>query len=139
MGRGGTVTWPMNNRKSIGNHRRRRTTLVVNTRIQVTVVWCPSPLGVGGTVIWCPPPPPTPQAQTPRPVAEELPGVMPPGRPWKKQGPHQQRHGPYTQIQPAPKKVKPEQERQRFKVQALSQLDAIAEDGLRAVNAELTV
>ena len=27
------------------------------------------------------------QAQTPRPVAEELPGVMPPGRPWKKQGP----------------------------------------------------
>ena len=22
--RGGTVTWPMNNKKSIGNHRRRR-------------------------------------------------------------------------------------------------------------------
>ena len=28
-----------------------------------------------------------------------------------KQGPHQQRHGPYTQIQPAPKKAKPQQER----------------------------
>ena len=63
---------------------------------------------------------------------------MPLGRPWKKQGPHQHRHGPYTQIQPAPKKVKPQQERQRFKVQALSQLDAIADEGLRAVNAELT-
>ena len=63
---------------------------------------------------------------------------MPPGKPWKKQGPHQQRHGPYIQINPAPKKAKPQQERQRFKVQALSQLDAIADEGLRAVNAELT-
>ena len=72
------------------------------------------------------------------PVAEELPGVMPPGRTRKEQGPRQQRHGPYTQIQPAPKKVKPQQERQRFKVQALSQLDAIANEGPRAVDAELT-
>ena len=64
--------------------------------------------------------------------------MMPPGRPWKKQGPHQHRHGPYRQIPPAPKKVKPQQERRRFKVQALSQLDAIANEGLRAVNAELT-
>ena len=63
---------------------------------------------------------------------------MPPGGPWKKQGPQQHRHGPYTQINPAPKKAKPQQERQRFKVQALSQLDAIADEGLRAVNAELT-
>ena len=63
---------------------------------------------------------------------------MPPGRTWKEQEPRQQRHGPYTQIQPAPKKVKPQQERQRFKVQALSQLDAIANEGLRAVDAELT-
>ena len=38
---------------------------------------------------------------------------------------------------PAPL-VKPQQERQRFKVQALSQLDAIANEGLRAVEAELT-
>ena len=37
-----------------------------------------------------------------------------------------------------PRKVKPQQERQCFKVQALSQLDAIAEEGLRTVNAELT-
>ena len=63
---------------------------------------------------------------------------MPPGRPWKKHGPHQHRRGPYTQIQLAPKKVKPKQERQRFKVQALSRLDAIVNEGLRAVNAELT-
>ena len=62
---------------------------------------------------------------------------MLPGRPWKKQGPHQHQHGPYAQIQPAPEKVKPQQERRRFKVQALSQLDAIADEGLRAVNAEL--
>ena len=64
--------------------------------------------------------------------------MMPPGRIWKEQGPRQQRHGPYTHIRPAPKKVKPQQERQRFKVQALSQLDAIANEGLRAVDAELT-
>ena len=63
---------------------------------------------------------------------------MPPGRPWKKQGPHQQRQGPYTQIQPAPRKAKPQRERQRFKVRALRQLYAIAEEGLRAANAELT-
>ena len=63
---------------------------------------------------------------------------MPPGKPWKKWGPQQHRHGPYTQISPAPKKAKPQQERQRFKVQALSQLDAIADEALTAVNAELT-
>ena len=48
---GGTITWPMNNKKSTGNHRgqrRRRKIFVGYTRIQVTVVWCPSP-----------PPPPT--------------------------------------------------------------------------------
>ena len=72
-----------------------------------------------------------------RPVAEELPGVMPPGRTWKEQGPRQKRHGPYTQIQPTPKKVKPQQERRRFKVQALSRLDAMANEGLRAIDAEL--
>ena len=63
---------------------------------------------------------------------------MPPGKPWKKRGPHQQQHGPYTEINPAPKKAKPQQQRQRFKVHALTQLDAIADEGLRAVNAELT-
>ena len=63
---------------------------------------------------------------------------MPPGRTRKEQGPRQQRHGPCTHIQPAPKKVKPQQERQRFKVQALSQLDATANEGLRAVETELT-
>ena len=46
--------------------------------------------------------------------------------------------GPYTHIQPTPKKVKPQQECQRFKVQALSQLDAIANEGLQAAEAELT-
>ena len=45
---GGTVTWPMNNKKSLGNHGRRRKFSVGYTRIQVTVVWCPSPPGVGG-------------------------------------------------------------------------------------------
>ena len=63
---------------------------------------------------------------------------MPLGRTWKEQGPRQQQHGPYTHIQPTPKKVKPQQEHHRFKVQALSQLDAIANEGLRAVEAELT-
>ena len=63
---------------------------------------------------------------------------MPPGRTWQEKGPRQQRHGPYTHIQPAPKKVKPQQKRQRFKVQALCQLHAIANEGLRAVEAELT-
>ena len=48
---GGTVTWPMKNRKSMGNRRhqrRRRKAFVGYTRLQVTAVWCPSP------------PPPTP-------------------------------------------------------------------------------
>ena len=64
---------------------------------------------------------------------------MPSGRTHQEKGSHQQqRYGPYTHIQPAPKKVKPQQERQRFKVQALSQLDAIANEGLQAVEAELT-
>ena len=38
----------------------------------------------------------------------------------------------------SPKEGQAQQERQRFKVQALSQLDAIANERLRAVNAELT-
>ena len=63
---------------------------------------------------------------------------MPPGRTQQEKGSRQQRHGPYTQIQPTPKKVKPQQERQRFKVQALSQLDVIANEVLQAVEAELT-
>ena len=63
---------------------------------------------------------------------------MPPGRTWQEKGPRQQRHGPYTHIQPAPKKVKPQQERHRFKVQALRQLDTIANEGLQAVQAKLT-
>ena len=63
---------------------------------------------------------------------------MPPGRTLQEKGSRQQRHGPYTHIQPAPEKVKPQQERRRFKVQALSQLDAIANEGLQAVEAELT-
>ena len=62
---------------------------------------------------------------------------MPPRKPWERRWPHQYRHGPYTQVNQASKKAKPQQERQCFKVQALSQLDAIAEEGLRAVNAEL--
>ena len=49
-GGGGGVTWPMNNKKLMGNHRRRRKFLVGDTRIQVFVVWCPSPPppGLGG-------------------------------------------------------------------------------------------
>ena len=54
--RGGGVTWPMNDKKSTGNHRRPRRRikfLVGYTRIQVTVVWFPSPPPwLGGTVIW---------------------------------------------------------------------------------------
>ena len=80
------------------------------------------------------------QSQTPRPVAEDPAGVMPPRKPretrerwWKPQ----YRHGPYTQVNPAPKKIKPQQARQRLKVQALNQLDAIAEEGLRIINSEL--
>ena len=49
--------------------------------------------------------------------------------PRRQRGPHRYQHGPYTQVNPASKKVKPQQERQRFKVQTLSQLDAIAEEG----------
>ena len=46
------VTWPVSNKKSIGKHRRRRKIVVGYTRIQVTVVWCPSPPpGRGGTVV----------------------------------------------------------------------------------------
>ena len=50
---GVTVTWPMNNKKSMGNHRRRRKILVGYTRVQVTVVWwrgtaIPRGGGVGG-------------------------------------------------------------------------------------------
>ena len=48
---GGGVTWPLNNQKSIGNHRsrrRRRKNFVGYTRIQGPVVWCPSPPGDGG-------------------------------------------------------------------------------------------
>ena len=63
---------------------------------------------------------------------------MPSGKTQQEKGSHQQRYGPYTQIQPTPKKVKPHAERQRFKVQAPSQLDAIANEGLQAVEAELT-
>ena len=44
----GTVSWPMNSKKSIANHRRRRLFFVGCTRIQVTVVWCSSPPGGGG-------------------------------------------------------------------------------------------
>ena len=80
------------------------------------------------------------QIQTPRPVAEELFGVMPPRKPWETRerwGPQQNRHGPYTEVNLASKKIKPQQARQRLKVQALNQLDAIAEEGLRAINAEL--
>ena len=45
---GGGVAWPMNNKKSMGNHRRRRNVSVGYTRIQMTVVWCPSPPWLGG-------------------------------------------------------------------------------------------
>ena len=63
---------------------------------------------------------------------------MPSGKTQQEKGSQQQRYGPYTHIQLTPKKVKPQQERQRFKVQALSQLDAIANEGLQAAEAELT-
>ena len=66
--------------------------------------------------------------------------MMPPQRPWETQErwwKPQYRHGPYTQASPSPKKIKPQQARQRFKVQALNQLDAIAEEGLRIINSEL--
>ena len=63
---------------------------------------------------------------------------MPSGRTQQEEGSQQQRYGPYTHIQPTPKKVKPHEERQRFKVQTLSQLDAIANEGLQAVEAEVT-
>ena len=63
--------------------------------------------------------------------------MMPPRKPWERRGPQQYRHGPYTQVNPSSKKFKPQQARQCFKVQALNQLDAIAEEGFRAINAEL--
>ena len=52
------VTWPVNNKKSIGNHRRRPKILVGYARIPVSVVWCPSPLGGGGNRHLVTPPPP---------------------------------------------------------------------------------
>ena len=52
-------------------------------------------------------------------------------------GAQQYRHGPYTQVNPASKKIKPQQARWRLKVQALNQLDAIAEGGLTTINAEV--
>ena len=63
---------------------------------------------------------------------------MPSGKTQQEERSNQQRYGPYTHIQPTPKKVKPQHERRRFKVQALSQLDAIANEGLQAVEAEPT-
>ena len=66
--------------------------------------------------------------------------MMPPRKPWETRerwGPQQNRHGPYTQVNPASKKIKPQQACQRLKVQALNELDATAEEGLRAINAEL--
>ena len=50
-----------NNKKSRGNHRRRRKISVGYTRIQVIVVWCPSPPPRGGgdrRLVSAPPPPP---------------------------------------------------------------------------------
>ena len=66
--------------------------------------------------------------------------MMPSRKPWETRerwGPQQYRHSTYTQINPASKKIKPQQARQRLKVQALNQLDDIAEEGLRAITAEL--
>ena len=66
--------------------------------------------------------------------------MMPPQRPWETQErcwKPQYRPVPYTQVSPSPKKIKPQQAQQRFKVQALNQLDAIAEEGLRIINSEL--
>ena len=80
------------------------------------------------------------QIQTPRLVAEELAGVMPPQRPWEtweRWWKPQYPRGLYTQVSPSPKKIKPQQARQSFKVQALIQLDAIAEEGVRIINSEL--
>ena len=62
---------------------------------------------------------------------------MPPIKPWERRGPHQYQHGPYTQVNPASQKIKPHQARQRLKAKALNQVDAIAKEGLRAINAEL--
>ena len=42
-----------------------------------------------------------------------------------------------TQVNPASEKIKPQQARQRLKVQALDHLDAIAEEGLRIINSKL--
>ena len=66
--------------------------------------------------------------------------MIPPRKPWETQErwwKPQYRHGPYTQVNLAPKKIEPQQARQRLKVQALNQLDAIAEEGLRIINLEL--
>ena len=62
---------------------------------------------------------------------------MPPERPrreWERP-PHGP--GPYTKVQPPPKGQTPQQARQRFKVQALRQLDAIADEGIKAIYSEL--
>ena len=66
--------------------------------------------------------------------------MMPPRKPWETRErwwKPQYRHGPYTQVNPASKKIKPQQARHRLKVQALNQPDAIAEEGLRIINSEL--
>ena len=80
------------------------------------------------------------QFQTLRLVMEELAGVIPPQRPWETRErwwKPQYQHGPYTQVSPSPKRIKLQQARRRFKLQALNQLDAIAEEGLRIINSEL--
>ena len=66
--------------------------------------------------------------------------MMPPQRPWESRErwwKPQYRHGSYTQVSPSPKKIKPQQARHHFKVHAMSQLDAIAEEGVRIINSEL--
>ena len=58
-GGGLPVTWPMNNKNSMGNLGHQRKVLVGCTRIPVTVVWClPPPPGGGLSFGHCPPPPP---------------------------------------------------------------------------------
>ena len=66
--------------------------------------------------------------------------MMPPQRAWETRErwwKPQYRHGPYTQVSPSPKKIKPQQAQRRLKVQALNQPDALAEEGLRIINSEL--
>ena len=63
--------------------------------------------------------------------------MMPPRRPWetrKRWWKPQYRHGPYTQVNPASKKIRPQQAHQRTKY---NQLHGIAEEGLRIINSEL--